>query len=117
MYGNGTNIRDWVFVSDNCQALFEISRHGKSGEKYNVGGGQTISNLMLAQKICSLLDTLRPKEKGSYKDQICFVEDRKGHDFRYAVNFSKIKTEFGWSPKVSFDEGLAKTIGWYLGIF
>lgn len=114
IYGDGSNIRDWIFVSDNCDAIFKICKQGRVGEKYNVGGGENITNLNLVQKVCELLEKYRPKRSGAYSEQISFVIDRKGHDFKYQMDCSKIKRELNWSPSVSLEEGLSKTIEWYL---
>ena len=113
IYGDGQNVRDWLFVTDHVDALLQIFRDGVPGEKYNIGGGAEVSNLDLAQKICGILDDMRPG-KQSYENQIQFVTDRPGHDFRYAINSSKIKAELGWTPNVTLDEGLKLTVEWYL---
>ncbi|MBU0648050.1 dTDP-glucose 4,6-dehydratase [Patescibacteria group bacterium] len=105
LYGDGLNIRDWLYVEDHCHAIDKIIHHGKIGETYCVGGGCELTNKELTYKILNQL--------GSGEEMIEFVTDRPGHDRRYAIDFSKIKTELGWKPSVTFDEGLAKTIQWY----
>jgi len=114
IYGKGANIRDWLFVEDHCRAVYEIYKRGKSGETYLIGGKNEHDNLFIAHKICNHLDQIRPKSSGSYKDQIKFVEDRPGHDFRYAIDASKIERELCWKPEMTFEKGLLKTIHWYL---
>ncbi len=115
IYGDGKNIRDWLYVLDHCEAISMVAEKGKLGETYNIGGKNEIENIKVVQNICTLLDELKPKKNGnSYSDQITFVEDRLGHDFRYGLNISKIENEIGWQPKENFDTGLRKTIEWYL---
>ncbi len=114
IYGKGTNVRDWLFVEDHCRAIDLIFNKGKSGETYVVGANNEIPNLTIAKKVCSILDEIKPKPSGSYSDQITFVQDRPGHDFRYAIDASKIQSELGWKPTVNFNEGLEKTVHWYL---
>lgn len=114
IYGDGSNVRDWLFVKDHCRALDTVFHDGKSGETYLIGGNNEYNNLYIAQKICRILDNLRPKEKGNYGDQISFVEDRPGHDFRYAIDATKIKRDLGWQPTTSFEKGLIDTVNWYL---
>jgi dTDP-glucose 4,6-dehydratase len=111
IYGKGDNVRDWLFVEDHCVAIDEVFHNGKVGEIYNVGGDKELNNLELANKICQLLDELQPK-KTKYEDQLTFVTDRLGHDFRYAVDFSKIHTELGWNPTKDFEGKLRETITW-----
>lgn len=113
IYGNGENIRDWLFVKDHCSALRLILEKGKSGEKYNIGGSNQFTNIEVVNKICELMDILSPKEK-SYKELISFVQDRLGHDQRYDIDCSKLKRELGWSESVFFNEGLEKTVKWYI---
>ncbi len=105
VYGDGSNIRDWIFVEDNCKALLAILRQGNTGEIYNISGDMMISNLELTKAILANLD--KPDEL------VTFVKDRPGHDLRYAINASKIKRELGWNPRVNIEDGLAKTIEWY----
>ena len=111
IYGNGDNVRDWLFVEDHCVAIDEVFHNGKIGEIYNVGGNKELNNLELANKICDILDELKPK-KTKYSKQLTFVEDRKGHDFRYAVDFSKIHNELNWNPTKDFEGKLRETIKW-----
>ena len=106
VYGNGKNIRDWLFVLDHCDAIHNVLQNGKSGESYNIASNNEIDNITIIKKILSILD------KSS--DLIKFVEDRPGHDFRYSMNSSKIKNELGWTPKFDFDKGLENTVNWYL---
>lgn len=119
IYGSGTNVRDWIYVLDHCKAVDFIFHKGKSGESYNVGGRNEQSNLAIARKICGILDELVPlyerdQKIKKYEDLIEFVADRPGHDFRYAIDSSKIEREIGWRPDENFNEGLKKTIIWYL---
>ena len=113
IYGNGKNIRDWIHVDDHVEALTKIMIKGKIGEIYNIGSNYEISNNELVKKICNYLDKLIPK-KQSYKKQIKYVTDRKGHDLRYSLNSNKIKNELRFICKVKFDEGIKDTIDWYL---
>ena len=116
IYGRGENIRDWLHVEDHCKAVSLVLANGKIGETYNVGGRSERSNLFIVNKICSILDEIKPREDGkSYKEQIVFVKDRPGHDLRYAIDSSKIENELGWFPNHAFEEGLKETIEWYLG--
>lgn len=115
IYGTGENIRDWLHVEDHCEAIYEVLTKGKVGETYNIGGKSERTNLFIVNKICSILDEIRPREDGkSYKEQITYVNDRLGHDFRYAINCSKIERELGWTPRHTFEEGIKETIQWYL---
>ena len=114
IYGDGQQIRDWLFVKDHCSAIRRVLEVGKLGETYNVGGWNEKTNLEVVQLICSILDELRPKSNGSYADQITFVKDRPGHDRRYAIDASKIEKELGWRPVESFETGMRKTVIWYL---
>ena len=111
IYGKGDNVRDWLFVEDHCVAIDEVFHNGKVGEIYNVGGDKELNNLELANMICKLLDELKPKET-KYEEQLTFVTDRLGHDFRYAVDFSKIHKELGWNPTEDFVGKLKETIVW-----
>lgn len=113
IYGDGKNIRDWLYVQDHCQGIELAFFTGKTGETYNIGGRNERNNLYIANKICELLDDIAPKEN-SYKEQISFVTDRPGHDFRYAIDASKIETELGWKANENFESGIKKTIHWYL---
>lgn len=115
IYGTGENIRDWLHVEDHCEAIEIVLEKGKVGETYNVGGRSERNNLFIVNKICEILDGIKPRRDGmSYREQITFVKDRPGHDFRYAIDCSKIERELGWIPKHTFDEGLKSTIEWYL---
>jgi len=115
VYGDGLQIRDWLYVRDHCNALRLVLQSGQPGHTYNIGGHSEKTNIEVVRTICALLDTLAPKPNGqSYAKQITFVQDRPGHDRRYAINPSKIKRELGWQATESFDTGLRKTIQWYL---
>ena len=115
IYGDGQNIRDWLFVEDHCKALDGIINNGNIGETYNIGGNNEITNIDIVTTICEYLDKLSPRKGGdSYRRLIKFVDDRPGHDFRYAINSSKIKKDLGWKPEVVFKDGILKTIEWYL---
>ena len=113
IYGDGKNIRDWLYVEDHCKGIDLAFQKGKAGETYNIGGKNERDNLYIAHKICDILDELRPKDK-AYSEQIAFVNDRPGHDFRYAIDASKIENELGWKAKENFETGIVKTIEWYL---
>jgi len=115
IYGKGDNIRDWLYVNDHCDAIYEALLKGKIGETYNIGGNNEISNLDIVHTICSIMDEIRPREnKRKYSELIKYVEDRPGHDFRYAIDTSKMKRELKWQPKEDFESGIKKTINWYL---
>jgi dTDP-glucose 4,6-dehydratase len=114
IYGDGSNVRDWLYVEDHAEALLLAVQKGAVGRSYNIGGGNERSNLELVQALCAILDEKRPKGQGSYADQITFVADRPGHDARYAIDPSRIEEELGWRPSVTVEEGLARTVGWYL---
>lgn len=114
IYGDGSNVRDWLYVLDHCSGLELVFRKGKSGETYVIGGHNEFANLSIAQKICSLLDEFQPMKSGSYSEQIKFVKDRLGHDLRYAIDASKIEKELGWKSQENFDSGIEKTTHWYL---
>ncbi|WP_339710933.1 dTDP-glucose 4,6-dehydratase [uncultured Kriegella sp.] len=114
IYGDGQNVRDWLYVIDHCKGINAVFNKGELGQTYVIGGNSECNNLYIAQKICSTLDNLVPKGGGSYKKQISFVKDRAGHDFRYAIDATKIKKELGWQPEENFDSGIHKTIKWYL---
>jgi dTDP-glucose 4,6-dehydratase len=113
IYGKGDNIRDWLYVEDHANALLTVIMNGEIGKTYNIGGENEVTNLDLVNKICALLDELLPQEK-PYADQITFVTDRPGHDQRYAIDPSRIRNELNWRPSVTLDEGLRKTVQWYL---
>ena len=115
IYGDGKNIRDWLYVEDHCEAIMKILENGKPGETYNIGGNCEKSNLEVVDEICKILDFKNPKQSGSsYSEQIKFVKDRPGHDFRYSLDIAKIENNLNWKPKESFASGLAKTVQWYL---
>ncbi len=124
VYGDGQNVRDWIYVDDHNDAVWKILERGKVGETYNIGGENEWPNLRLVEELCELLDEIYPVSENelitdnfkinSYKDLITFVKDRPGHDRRYAINCDKIKKELGWQQKMSFEEGLRKTVKWYL---
>ena len=114
IYGDGSNIRDWLYVEDHVDALLLVIEKGTVGRSYNIGGENERTNLELVKIICMILDNLSPREKNSYKELITFVKDRPGHDARYAVDSSRIRDELGWRPSVSIEQGLSKTVQWYL---
>jgi dTDP-glucose 4,6-dehydratase len=114
IYGNGENIRDWLYVLDHCKGIDLVLQKGRSGETYNIGGSNERNNIDICNTICKVLDEKRPKESGSYLDQISFVTDRPGHDFRYAIDATKIQNELGWKADENFESGILKTIDWYL---
>ncbi|WP_118840629.1 dTDP-glucose 4,6-dehydratase [Salinibacter ruber] len=128
VYGDGTNVRDWLYVKDHVRALLEVLQEGRVGETYNVGGNCERENIAVVRQICGILDETRPpgstletksretksRETKSHHDLITFVEDRPGHDWRYAIDASKIEGELGWAPEVSFEEGLRRTVDWYV---
>ena len=116
VYGNGQNVRDWLYVQDHVDAIDMIFHKGKVGETYCIGGGNELNNLRLVRMICDKIDNLKQWEQNS-QDLITFVEDRKGHDFRYSIDSSKTKQQIGWGPKVNFDEGLDRTIDFYFKKF
>jgi len=115
VYGTGENVRDWLFVEDHAEALYRVVTRGQVGESYNVGGDCEVSNLQLVRQLCLMLDDLRPNDPVVPHDElITHVSDRPGHDFRYAIEAKKIKTELGWRPATDFESGLRRTILWYL---
>jgi len=115
IYGDGLNIRDWLFVEDHCRAITGVLEKGKAGETYNIGGNNEKTNLDIVHTICDILDAEKPRTDGqSYRKQISFVQDRPGHDKRYAIDAAKIKKELGWVPTETFQTGIQKTIKWYL---
>ena len=113
VYGAGENVRDWLYVEDHAEALMLVLQQGAVGRSYNIGGENEVRNIDLVRMICAILDTKRPKT-GSYADQITFVADRPGHDARYAIDPSRIREELGWRPSVTLQEGLERTVQWYL---
>ncbi len=114
VYGNGQQVRDWLYVEDHARALLKVVSEGRVGETYNIGGHNEQKNLDVVQSICALLDELAPRQTGSYKELIAFVPDRPGHDLRYAIDAGKIQRELGWAPEETFASGLRKTVRWYL---
>jgi len=114
IYGDGSNVRDWLYVGDHCAAIRRVLEGGRPGETYNVGGWNEMRNLDVVHTVCDLLDELSPRPAGSYRKQIAFVTDRPGHDRRYAIDASKIERELGWRPAETFASGIAKTVRWYL---
>jgi dTDP-glucose 4,6-dehydratase len=114
IYGDGSNIRDWLYVEDHADALLLVLARGALGRSYNIGGENERTNLQLVRTLCAILDARRPKATGSYADQITFVTDRPGHDARYAIDPSRIRTELGWRPSVTVEQGLERTVEWYL---
>jgi len=113
IYGDGKNIRDWLYVEDHCKGINLVFQQGKAGQTYNIGGKNERDNLSIATTICKILDELKPK-KNTYKEQITFVPDRAGHDFRYAIDATKVEKELHWSANENFESGIKKTIDWYL---
>ena len=114
IYGNGQNVRDWLYVLDHCKAVDLIFHEGKSGETYNVGGHNERNNLQIVNTVCRILDEKKPRKKGVYTDLINFVPDRPGHDLRYAIDASKLTEELGWKAGDNFESGIVKTVEWYL---
>lgn len=114
IYGNGSNVRDWLYVGDHCSAIRRVLEAGRVGETYNIGGWNEKTNLEVVYTLCDMLDLQKPKKSGSYRDQITFVQDRPGHDQRYAIDATKIERELGWKPAETFDSGIQKTVSWYL---
>lgn len=115
VYGSGSNVRDWLYVDDHVRALTAVFENGVPGESYMVGGRSERTNLAVVETICDAIDAIRPRTDGkSYREQISFVADRPGHDFRYAIDAAKLQRELGWTPIESFESGIAKTINWYL---
>ena len=114
IYGDGKNIRDWLYVLDHCKGIDLAYHHGRSGEVYNIGGRNERTNNYIAGKVCEILDTMKPRSEGSYKEQIANVEDRAGHDRRYAIDATKIENELGWKADEHFESGIVKTTEWYV---
>ncbi len=118
IYGDGKNVRDWLYVLDHCKGIELAFKKGRAGETYNIGGRNERNNLYIVDKVCSLLAChMQPKASGSYKEQITFVKDRPGHDMRYAIDATKIENELGWKADENFETGIEKTIEWYLKKF
>jgi len=114
VYGDGLNVRDWIHVSDHIDAIYKIMLKGKSGEVYNIGGNNELSNIDIVNLICNLLDKIHPKKNSNYSDLISFVPDRPGHDKRYGLDINKIMTELSWAPSIDFSEGIKNYIEWML---
>ena len=114
IYGDGKNVRDWLYVLDHCKGIELAFKTGKAGETYNIGGRNERNNLYIVDTVCSILNELQPKSDGKYQDQISFVKDRPGHDLRYAIDATKIENELGWKADENFESGIKKTIEWYL---
>jgi dTDP-glucose 4,6-dehydratase len=114
VYGDGMNVRDWLFVTDHCEALWQVLTRGNDGATYNIGGNNEWPNLRIVQLICDLFDELAPSSGGRSRELIRFVKDRRGHDRRYAIDASKIEREFGWKPAHTFECGIRETVEWYL---
>lgn len=114
IYGDGLNIRDWLYVGDHCSAIRCVLEKGKLGETYNVGGHNERNNITIVKTICAILDEVKPHPDGSYADLITFVKDRPGHDRRYAIDSTKLQTQLGWKPQECFETGIRKTVEWYL---
>ncbi len=114
IYGDGQNIRDWLYVEDHCRAIELVFKKGNLGHTYNIGGNNEIKNLDIVNIICELMNELKPSKNGDYKNLITFVKDRPGHDYRYAIDSTKIQNELGWKPIETFTTGIRKTIKWYL---
>ena len=114
IYGTGENVRDWLYVLDHCKGIELVYKNGRAGETYNIGGRNERNNLYIANKICDMLDAMKPKASGNYRNQISFVKDRPGHDLRYAIDATKIENELGWKADENFETGIVKTIEWYL---
>ena len=115
VYGDGLNVRDWLYVLDHCDAIRVVLEKGRVGETYNVGGASEKTNIELVKMLCALLDEARPRESGRYADLIALVKDRPGHDRRYAIDAAKIERALGWRPRENFESGMRKTVDWYLG--
>ena len=115
VYGDGLNVRDWLYVLDHCEAIRLVLDRGRPGETYNVGGATEKTNIDVVKMLCALLDEARPRKSGRHADLIALVKDRPGHDRRYAIDSAKIERELGWRPKESFESGMRKTVDWYLG--
>jgi dTDP-glucose 4,6-dehydratase len=115
VYGDGRHVRDWLYVTDHCRAIWKIMNQGKRGEVYNIGGDTEMENIRVVEVICDILDEIRgTKDNMARRKLITFVKDRPGHDRRYAIDFSKLKEELGWVPQESFESGIRKTVEWYL---
>jgi dTDP-glucose 4,6-dehydratase len=114
VYGDGQQVRDWLYVKDHCSGIRRVLEAGKPGETYNIGGNNEKPNIDIVHAVCALLDELRPRANGSYREQVTFIKDRPGHDRRYAIDAGKIAQELGWKPAETFETGIRKTVRWYL---
>jgi len=114
VYGDGQQVRDWLYVKDHCSGIRRVLEAGKPGETYNIGGNNEKPNIDIVHAVCALLDELRPRAGGSYREQVAFIKDRPGHDRRYAIDASKMMRELGWKPADTFETGIRKTVQWYL---
>tara|TARA_B110000467_G_scaffold55832_1_gene51187 strand:+ start:12576 stop:13628 length:1053 start_codon:yes stop_codon:yes gene_type:complete len=115
VYGDGKNVRDWLYVEDHCDAIYSVLQNGSIGDTYNIGGNNEIQNIHIVNTICKIMDELHPRKNGEkYSQLITHVKDRPGHDFRYAIDASKIKINLNWEPKENFESGIRRTIEWYL---
>jgi dTDP-glucose 4,6-dehydratase len=114
VYGDGQQVRDWLYVKDHCSGIRRVLEAGKPGETYNIGGCNEKPNIDIVHAVCALLDELRPRAGGSYREQVTFIKDRPGHDRRYAIDAGKIMQELGWKPAETFETGIRKTVQWYL---
>ncbi len=114
VYGGGLNVRDWLYVADHCEAIWRVVQHGRDGETYNIGGNNEVRNIDVVQAICRVVAEHSGRSETEVLDLITFVKDRPGHDFRYAIDATKIRTELGWEPRETFETGLEKTVRWYL---
>src|SRR5437763_1885485 len=114
VYGDGSNVRDWLYVGDHCAGVRAVLERGRAGEVYNLGGKNEIRNIEVVRLLCAILDDVCPKNEGSYADQITYVRDRPGHDLRYAIDPSKVESELGWQPTETFESGIRRTVQWYL---
>jgi dTDP-glucose 4,6-dehydratase len=114
VYGDGMNIRDWLFVRDHCEALWQVLNRGREGETYNIGGHNEWANIHIVQLMCDLVDELKPDLGGNSRSLITYVKDRPGHDRRYAIDAGKIQRELGWTPEYTFERGIRETVKWYL---
>lgn len=115
VYGDGMNVRDWLFVRDHCEALWQVLNRGREGETYNIGGHNEWANIHIVQLMCDLVDELKPDLGGNSRSLITYVKDRPGHDRRYAIDAGKIQQELGWTPEYTFERGIRETVKWYLG--
>jgi len=114
IYGDGMNVRDWLYVTDHCAAIREVLAKGRVGETYNVGGWNEMPNIEIVKIVCALLDEMKPDPSGPYERLLTYVKDRPGHDRRYAIDAGKIHRELGWKPAETFETGIRKTVQWYL---